>query len=131
MPQIPIIIPVIVAGLAVGSVIRSENPRISRRKLLSASGAAGLLNAVYGYFVYLFSPEQPSFRGTFSIPTTAEVSFVPTTPEVPFVIASFLTGCLIVLVVLGIAMVYARGGKEGEPAEITEATSEQEPTPFK
>ena len=131
MPQIPIIIPVIVAGLAVGSAIRSENPRISRRKLLSASGVAGLLNAVYGYFVYLFSPEQPSFRGTFSIPTTAQVSFVPTTPEVPFVIASFLTGCLIVLVVLGIAMVYARGSKEGEPAEITEVTPEQEPTPFK
>ena len=122
MPQIPVLIPVIVAGLAVGSVIKSKTPRISKKKLLSASLVAGLLNGVYAYVVYSFSPRQASFRGAssaFSIPSTSWDVFVAT---------SVLSGFLVVLAVLGIAMVYARTRKGEEIEELSQLTSEEEPT---
>jgi uncharacterized membrane protein len=118
LPQIPVIIPLIVAGLAAGSAMKSESRRISNRRLGSVSGVAGLLNVVYAYFVYSLTPEQTVFRGNFSVPQTAEL---------PFLIGSFLAGFLVVLVVLGIAKAYARRGKEEEPVEITQVTSEEEP----
>jgi formate hydrogenlyase subunit 3/multisubunit Na+/H+ antiporter MnhD subunit len=114
MPQIPIIIPVIVAGITVGSVIKSQSPRISRRKLMSASLVAGLLNAINAYVVDSLSPRQ----------TFAGVSFsVPQTSWIVFVVASFIGGFLIVLAVLGIAMIYARRGK-GAEEELPELVSE-------
>lgn len=121
MPQIPIIIPLVVAGVAVGSVIKSKSPTISKRKLLSASLVAGFLNAIYAYAVYSFSPEQTfTFsRGTFPAAPTSWI---------PFVVASLLAGFLIVLAVLGIAMAYARirrGGEE-ELAQVPELASEGE-----
>ena len=118
MPQIPIIIPVIVAGIAVGSVIKSQSPRISRRKLMSASLVAGLLNAINAYVVDSLSPRQ-----TFA----AANSTVPQTSWIVFVVASFIGGFLIVLAVLGIAMIYARRGKGAEEEELPELVSEKEP----
>ena len=117
MPEIPIIIPVIVAGLAVGSVIKSKSPRISKKKFASASLVAGLLNAVYAYLMYLYMPRQ-TFQGqTFSISETSELAFTA---------ASFLTGFLIVFAILGIAIVYARIRRGGELEEAAELTSEEE-----
>jgi len=117
MPEISIIIPMIVTGVAVGSLIRSKSPRISKRMLVSASLIAGLLNGVYGYVVYSFSP-QPTFpRG---------VSFIAQTSWVEFVVGSFLAGFFIVLAVLGIAMMYARIRKGEELEELPELASEQE-----
>jgi hypothetical protein len=119
MPQIPIIIPLIVAGIAVGSAIKSESPRISRRKLMSASLVAGLLNAINAYVVDSFSlslsPQQTFARANFSVPQTSWIVFV---------LASFIGGFLIVLVVLGIAMIYARRGKGAEQEELPELVSE-------
>jgi hypothetical protein len=114
MPQIPIIIPLIVAGIAVGSVIKSESPRISRRKLMSASLVAGLLNGINAYAVNSLSPQQTFARATFSVPQTSWIVFVA---------ASFIGGFLIVLAVLGIAMIYARTGK-GAEEELPELVSE-------
>jgi len=125
MPQIPIIIPLIVAGIAVGSVIKSENPRISRRKLMSASLVAGLLNAINAYVVNSLSPQQTFARASFPAAQTFSVS---QTSWVVFVVASFIGGFLIVLAVLGIAMVYGRRGKE-EEQELPEPGPEPEPKP--
>jgi hypothetical protein len=127
MPQIPIIIPLIVAGIAVGSVIKSESPRITKRKLMSASLVAGLLNAINAYVVDSLSPQLTFARANLSAAQTFPVS---ETSWIVFVVASFIGGFLIVLAVLGIAMVYARRGKEGE-LELPELTSEPErkPTP--
>jgi hypothetical protein len=125
MPQVPIIIPVIVAGIAVGSVIKSKSPKISRRKLASASLAAGLLNAVHAYVVDMISPRQTFTRAASSaIPT--QFSAITTSP-VGLVVASFLAGFLIVVGVLGIAIVYVRIRKEEEPEEPSEPASEEEP----
>ena len=120
MPQIPIIIPVIVAGIAVGSVIKSQSPRISRRKLMSASLVAGLLNAINAYVVDSLSPRQ-TFAGVTSRPPSFSV---PQTSWIVFVVASFIGGFLIVLAVLGIAMIYARRGKGAEQEELPELVSE-------
>jgi cytochrome c oxidase assembly factor CtaG len=125
MPQIPIIIPLIVAGIAVGSVIKSESPRISGRKLMSASFVAGLLNAINAYVVNSMSPQQTFARANFS---AAQTFSIPVTSWIVFVVASFIGGFLIVLAVLGIAMVYARRGKE-EEQELPEPASEPEAKP--
>ena len=118
MPQIPIIIPVIVAGIAVGSVIKSESPRISKRKLMLASLVAGLLNAINAYVVDSLTPRQTFAGASFSVPQTSWIVFVA---------ASFIGGFLIVLAVLGIAMIYARRGKGAEQEELPELVSETEP----
>ena len=118
MPQIPIIIPVIVAGIAVGSVIKSQSPRISRRKLMSASLVAGLLNAINAYAVDYLTPRQTFAAANFTVPQTSWIVFV---------VASFIGGFLIVLAVLGIAMIYARRGKGAEQEELPELLSETEP----
>ena len=125
MPQIPIIIPVIVAGIAVGSVIKSQSPRISRGKLMSASLVAGLLNSINAYVVNLLSPQQTFARANLTATQTANFS-VPQTSWIVFVVASFIGGFLIVLAVLGIAMIYARRGK-GAEQELPELLSETEP----
>jgi hypothetical protein len=117
MPQIPIIIPVIVAGIAVGSVIKSESPRISKRKLMLASLVAGLLNAINAYAVDSLTPRQTFAGANFTVPQTSWIVFV---------VASFIGGFLIVLAVLGIAMIYARRGKATEE-ELPELVSEREP----
>ena len=119
MPQIPILIPVIVAGVTVGSVIKSKSSKVSKRKLLSASVIAGLLNAAYAYVVYSYSPQPTPFRGVASVAATSWIAFVA---------GSFLTGFLIVLAVLGIAMVYGRVRKGEELEELPEQAPE-EPTP--
>jgi len=118
MPQIPIIIPVIVAGITVGSVIKSQSPGISRRKVMSASLVAGLLNAINAYVVDSMSPRQTFTGASFSVPQTSWIVFV---------VASFIGGFLIVLAVLGIAMIYARRGKGAEQEELPELVSEREP----
>jgi hypothetical protein len=128
MPQIPIIIPVIVAGITVGSVIKSQS-RISKRKLMSASLIAGVLNAINAYVVNSMSPQQTFVRATFTgAQTTANFSnfSVPQTSWIVFVTASFIGGFLIVLGVLGIAMIYARKGG-GAEEEIPELVPQPEP----
>ena len=127
MPQIPIIVPLIVVGLVVGSTIKSKSPRISKKKLASASVAAGLLNSVHAYLLYLFAPVQIPTRVT-GIPTTGTTALegFASTSEASFVVASFLAAFLIVLLVLGVAMAYARVGRGEELRETAELTSEEE-----
>jgi len=117
MPQISVIIPVIVAGLVVGSLIKSKSGAISNKRLVSASLAAGLLNGLYMYAVYSISPQ----------PTFARVNFAaPSTSWVVLVVGSVLSGFLIVFAILGIAKAYARIRKGEETEEPSDLTSEQE-----
>jgi len=129
MPQIPIIVPLIVVGLVVGSIIKSKSPRISKKKLASASLAAGLLNSIHAYLVYLLAPAQISGRVT-GIPTTMPTNLqgFASTSEVPFVVASFVAAFLMVLLVLGLAMAYARVGRAEELGETAEVIPEEEVT---
>jgi len=129
MPQIPIIVPLIVVGLVVGSILKSKSPKISRKRLASASLVAGLLNSIHAYLLYLLTPTSTpaSFGG--GTPTGAPpMGGVTSTSEWAFVVASFLSAFLMVLLVFGIAMVYARIRKGEEPVEAPEPTAEEEPT---
>ena len=62
MPQLPIIIPLIIIGITFGSLLKSEKPNISLKRITVWSLVAGLLNAVNAYAVYLLTP-QPTFGG--------------------------------------------------------------------
>lgn len=121
MPQIPIIVPLIVVGLVVGSIIKSKSPMISKKKFASASVVAGLLNSIHAYLLYLLTPAQTATRFT-------KTASLASTSEEAFVAASFLAGFLIVLLVLGVAMAYVRIRKEEELEEVSEQVSEEEPT---
>ena len=117
MPQISVIIPVIVAGLVVGSLIKSKSGAISNKRLVSASLVAGLLNGLYMYVVYSISPQPTLARGNFTVPSTSWVVLV---------VGSILSGFLIVFAILGIAKAYARVRKGEETEEPSDLTSEQE-----
>jgi len=121
MPQIPIIAPLIVVGLVVGSILKSKSSRISKKKFASTSLVAGLLNSIHAYLLYLLTPAQTATG------FTRTASLAPTSEEA-FVVASFLAAFLIVLLVLGIAMAYARIRREEELEEVPEQASEEEPT---
>ena len=110
MPQVPIIVPVVITGIVLGAIIKSQKPRISKKKLAGAAVVSGLLNSAYAYVEYLLTPQQVTFRG-FTVQRTAG-------SEYGFVIASFLAGFLIVLAVIGIGLLYARFRR-------TEATEEE------
>ena len=140
MPEIPIILPMIVLGLAVGSIVKSKSSKISKKKLSSASLAAGLSNSIHAYLLYLLTPTQVAPRGTvvsttgtFTPPTTGAFPLegIASTSEASFVVASFLAAFFVVFLVLGIAALYARPGKGEdfhEAAEVTSETSEEEAT---
>jgi hypothetical protein len=121
MPQIPIIAPLIVVGLVVGSILKSKSSRISKKKFASTSLVAGLLNSIHAYLLYLLTPAQTATG------FTRTASLAPTSEEA-FVVASFLAAFLIVLLVLGIAMAYARIRREEGLEEVPEQASEEEPT---
>ena len=129
MPQIPIIAPLIVVGLVVGSIVKSKSARISKKKLASASLVAGLLNSIHAYLLYSLAPAPTAARVT-GVPRTGSLPLegLASTSEGAYVAASFLAAFLIVLLVLGIAMAYARTREGEELAEIPELTPEGEPT---
>jgi hypothetical protein len=127
MPQIPIIVPLIVVGLVVGSILKSKSPKISRKRLASASLVAGLLNSIHAYLLYLLTPTgtAASFGGART--GAPSIGGLASTSEGAFVASSFLAAFLIVLLVIGIAMAYVRI-RRGEELEAPELAAEEEPT---
>ena len=126
MPQISVIIPVIVAGLVVGSLIKSKSGTISNKRLVLASLAAGLFNGLYMYVVYSISPQPTFTRGTFTGSATGTFT-VPTISWEVLVVESVLSGFLLVFAILGIAKLYARIRKGQEVEEPQGPDLEQEP----
>ena len=126
MPEIPIIVPLIVVGLAIGSILKSKNPKISKKKLGSASLVAGLLNSIYACLIYSLVPTQiAAGAGGVSQGGPAMPIGLASTSVVSFTAASFLAGFLLVLLVLGVAAAYARVGKREEIEEAAEVASEE------
>jgi len=128
MPQIPVMIPLIVVGLVVGSILKSKSSKISKKKLASASLVAGLLNSVYAYLLYSLVPTQTTIRTTGLPSGTPLVGGFGSASLEAFLGASFLAAFLIVLLVLGIAMAYVRIRRGEEVEEVPEQDSEEEPT---
>jgi ABC-type siderophore export system fused ATPase/permease subunit len=122
MPQFPIVVPVIILGLTLGSLLRGRSSKISKKKFAYATLSAGLLNVAYAYaFLQLFpySPPTTTFGRSFAV---AQIS------EPVFLIASFLVAVILVAAVLGIAQIYsrARGGYESEEAVQLDSTAEEQ-----
>jgi hypothetical protein len=128
MPQIPIIAPLIVVGLVVGSMLKSKSLKISGRKLAFASLAAGVLNSVHAYFLYLLTPARTTVTAVGVTTGVPPMGGLASTTREAFVAGSFLGAVLVVLLVFGIAMVYARIRRSEEPVDFPEQTSETEPT---
>lgn len=124
MPTTPIIIPIIVAGVTLGSLLVSQTRKITKRKLLTASLVSGLLNTAYAFVVYLLAP-PPTFNrvtftgGTFTGSFTGGGEFrvaAGANSETSFLLSSFVTGILIVLAIVAVALAYVRfrGSKSEE-----------------
>jgi hypothetical protein len=128
MPQIPIIVPLIVVGLVVGSMLKSKSPKISRKRLASASLVAGLLNSIHAYLLYLLTPTRTAASATGAPTGAPPMAGLATTSEGAFVASSFLAAFLIVLLVLGIALAYVRIRRGEELVEAPELAAEEEPT---
>src|SRR5208283_3263973 len=100
MPQPSIIIPIIVTGIIVGSIMTGK--KIRKKRLLIASLVSGLLNAAYGYVLYLVAPPPTfTYRGTGGAGFTGGTGAAARAAasgggELVFVISSFLAGFLIV-----------------------------------
>ena len=122
MPQFPIVVPVIILGLTLGSLLRGKSSKISKKKFAYATLSAGLLNVAYAYAFLLLFPYSP--------PTTTfgRTLAVTQIPEPEFLSASFLVAVILVAAVLGIAQIYSRvrGGYESEEAlELTSAEEQK------
>jgi cytochrome bd-type quinol oxidase subunit 2 len=135
MPTAPIIIPVIVAGITLGSLLASESHKITKKKLLGTSLVSGLLNVANAYAIYLLFP-PPSFSrfsggGTFTGGgggfTGGGTAFrSAASSPISFLVLSFITGFLIVLVIVEVALFYARRKSGQSEEEETEPEKEEE-----
>lgn len=136
----PIIIPLIIAGAMLGSLLVSGKRKIPKKKLLGAAILGGLLNAANAYAVYLLFPATTfrrfgsgsfsggSFSGgsssfTFTGASAYRGAGAGASSLTSFLLLSFITGLLIVVVVVGAALVYVhyKGGhfeeESGEPKD--------------
>jgi hypothetical protein len=123
MPQLPIIIPLIIIGILIGSSQRSKKKH-SFKKIALWGLVAGALNAANAYAVYILTP-VPTFRGGFAGAST----FVrtTTTSEIGFTASSFIAGFLIVAAVFAVAAIYGRVRKgETELSEESESLETEE-----
>ena len=106
MPQAPIIVPLIIAGVALGSQLISGKRTLSRKRLFTFCLIAGVFNVFNAFLVYQFLP-PPTFTRT-GPGGGFQFRAGSTSSESGFLISSFLVGFLIVLAVIGIALLYAR-----------------------
>jgi hypothetical protein len=128
MPQIPVIAPLIVVSLAVGAIIKSKSSRISKKRFASTGLVAGLLNSIHGYFLYSLAPTQIVAPVARPATGASALGGFSSASAGAFVAASFLAGFLVVVLVLGIAVLYARLRRAEELVEVPEQIPESEPT---
>jgi protein-S-isoprenylcysteine O-methyltransferase Ste14 len=119
-------------------MLASEKHKITKKNLLIASLISGLLNTANAYLIYMLFP-PPSFSrftgGTFTGGggggftgggfTGGSSTFqlrASGSSETSFLLLSFITGFLIVLAIVGIALFYARWKTKGTEEEETEET---------
>lgn len=139
MPTAPILIPLIIAGLMLGSLLASQTRKLSKKKLLGVSAVAGFLNMADAYLVYTLFPASTyarfgggGFTGGSSAGFTGGSSsgfqFRAASSEGSFLILSFITGLVIVLAVVGIALAYSRhkvGGSQEESEGLSKLEEEE------
>ncbi|MGD0421902.1 MAG: hypothetical protein ABSA92_00435 [Candidatus Bathyarchaeia archaeon] len=121
MPQPPIVLPIIITGLTLGSILASQAKTISKKKFAAIALLSGLLNSAYAFLLYTLSPPPTFSRAGFTGSTgyTGAQFRVQTGSETSFIISSFITGLIFFIAVCGIALAYAkfRGKKDKEEGE--------------
>jgi hypothetical protein len=126
MPQLPLIIPIIVTGLLVGSAMKNRDQRISKKRLGAISVLSGVLNGAQAYLVTFLSPQTTfSRQATFFQTTATAAASLRQTSELVFAISSILIGILIPLVIVGIGLFFSRGSGEEEGVELQDSTLEK------
>jgi hypothetical protein len=118
MPQAPIIIPIIITGLLVGTIAASKGEMIKRKKLLSISLLSGILNVANAYLLILLAPARSAYQGQFQgqfqsqSTTTGQSTFRYRggggNYQLLLLVSSFIVGFLIPLAIIGIGMLYAK-----------------------
>jgi hypothetical protein len=126
MPQLPVIIPIIVTGLLVGSAMRNPGRGVSKKKIGGTSVLSGLLNGVEAYAANLLTPQPTTtfFRAGSTVSFTVSEA-ARQTSELVFYVSSILVGILIPLVIVGIAMLYSRGSRVEENVELQDSDLEK------
>ena len=68
MPQIPVLIPIIITGLLVGSVMINERRKLSKKRLGIGSVLSGVLNGAQAYLANYLMPQSTvrTGAGTFT-----------------------------------------------------------------
>ena len=128
MPQTPMIIPIVIAGLTLGSVLVSEKRTLSKKKLLGVSALSGILNLGNAYLVYQLLPPPTFNRAGSQFSQFSQFrAAAAASSESSFYVTSFIVGFLLVLAVVGIALTYAKfkSHKTGED-ELEETDLEEE-----
>jgi Mg/Co/Ni transporter MgtE len=120
MPQLPLIIPIIVTGLLVGSALKNRDQKISKKKLGAVSVLSGVLNGAQAYLVTFISPQT-----TFLQTSATAAAALRQTSELVFAISSTLVGILIPLIIVGIGLFLSRGSEEEEAVEPQDSTLEK------
>ena len=124
MPQAPIIIPIIIAGVTLGSLLASQKRTLSKKRLAGLSLLSGILNFGNAFLVYQLAP-PPTFTLTGATQVTQFRAAASAGSEYTFFVSSFLVGVLVPLAIIGIALLYARH-KAGKPSEDEELKLEDE-----
>ena len=133
MPQAPIIVPIIIAGVTLGSLLASQKRTLSKKRLGGLSLLSGILNFVNAFLVYQIIP-PPTFSqtGGTQFGQTGATQFsqfraaASAGSMYTFFVSSFLVGVLVPLAIIGIALLYARH-KAGKPSEEEPNLEDEEP----
>lgn len=115
LPQTPIIVPLIVAGLFLGSIWSNKNFREVWKKAILAATISGVLNIGYVLALSLVNGQRDNLP-----PTGTALPTNPTTAGGPtFIVACGLTGFLAVIIVYlsTAAMIRYRRGRTIEPEQ--------------
>jgi hypothetical protein len=119
--SIPVPLPIIITGLLVGSAMKNRDRKISKKKLGFASVLAGVLNSGESYLLTLLTPQQ-----TFPTRIAGVAAAAPQQSfDLVTILSSILVGALIPLAILGIGLLYSRGGRGGEEVELQDSTFEK------
>lgn len=95
MPDIPTIVPLLVAGIMIGSILRTTKTHVSWRFIIVGSLLGGLGNVAYAALLYLFQGQETRQ----AIPRTFPSQMMPTQSLAFFAALSFITGTIIILLV--------------------------------
>lgn len=116
MPNIPTIVPLIVAGVIIGSILRKTDIRISWKLLILGSLLGGLGNLANAGLLFYFQGQQarPSFSQRaptdFQIPSNIQLpgTIQRTLNPISFLGTSFVVGAIMILIILIVTVLTLR-----------------------